>query len=134
MSPSPAWWFPVAEPDDSPPWIPLVPADAVGPGTVMAASWGGLDLVVWRTTDGRPCVMEARCPHNWSHLGAEGAVDGDELVCCTHYWRFALDGTGTKLNANGRRDPKADIEVYPCAERDAMVGIITGRGGPDPRG
>ncbi len=32
--------------------------------------------------------MEARCPHEWSHLGAEGVVDGPEIVCAAHFWRF----------------------------------------------
>ena len=79
------------------------------------------ELVVWRAFDGTPCVMDARCPHQWSHLAAEGFVDGDEVVCTSHFWRFAVDGTGTKLNVLGRRDAKADIAVLACEERDGSI-------------
>ena len=110
-------------------WMRLVDSDALAPGAIVDASLPSeaddfdRDLVVWRTFDGRACVMEARCPHQWSHLGAEGFVDGDEIVCTAHFWRFAIDGTGTKLNVNGRRDIKADIDVMPCDERDGAVWV-----------
>ena len=63
----------------------------------------------------------ARCPHQWSHLAAEGVVDGDELVCAAHFWRFDVDGRGTKLNVGGRRDDKSDLEVFECREDDDGV-------------
>lgn len=95
-------------------WVDV--AGEVAPGQIVDAVHGDLDLVVWRTSDGEPCVMEARCPHQWSHLGAEGVVDGPEIVCAAHFWRFATDGTGTKVGMTGRRDPKADIATFPCRE------------------
>ena len=67
------------------------------------------DLVVWATTSGVPCVSEARCPHQWSHLAHEGAVDGEELVCLTHFWRFTTTGEGWKAGMTGRRDRKGDF-------------------------
>jgi nitrite reductase/ring-hydroxylating ferredoxin subunit len=36
--------------------------------------------------------MEARCPHQWSHLGGEGVVEGDELVCLTPPLAFTTEG------------------------------------------
>ena len=102
-------------------WVDLIAAAAVDAGRVVAAEVGEQDLVVWRAFDGTACVMEARCPHEWSHLAAEGVVDGDEIVCTAHFWRFDQRGTGVKLNVKGRRDPKADIEVFPCRERDGRI-------------
>jgi phenylpropionate dioxygenase-like ring-hydroxylating dioxygenase large terminal subunit len=95
-------------------WVDV--AGEVAPGQIVDAVRGDLDLVVWRTSDGEPCVMEARCPHQWSHLGAEGVVDGPEIVCAAHFWRFSTDGAGTKVGMTGRRDPKADIATFPCRE------------------
>ena len=111
-------------------WVRLVDSDAVAPGAIVDASLPGepggfdRDLVVWRSFDGRACVMDARCPHQLSHLGAEGFVDGDEIVCTAHFWRFAIDGTGTKLNMAGRRDVKADIDIVESVERDGAVWIL----------
>ena len=47
---------------------------------MVEAILDGEDVVVWRTERGVPCVMEARCPHQWSHLGGSGAVAAPALV------------------------------------------------------
>ena len=96
------------------------------PGSAVDAALDERDLVVWRTTDGRPCVMEARCPHQWSHLASEGVVDGDELVCLTHFWRFTTEGEGWKVNVGGRRDRKGDIETLPCREDSEGIWVQDG--------
>ncbi len=105
-------------PDDDAEWV-VVADPAPGPGEIRADD--DHDVVVWTTFDGTTCVMDGRCPHEWSHLGAEGVVDGDELVCAAHFWRFDTDGTGTKLNVKGRRDAKGDIEVFPSRVEDGRV-------------
>ncbi len=84
------------------------------------------DLVVWRTASGAACVMEARCPHQWSHLASQGAVDGEELVCLTHFWRFTLTGEGWKQNLDGRRDRKGDIATLDCLENSEGIWIRCG--------
>lgn len=123
----------VVDTPDTPPTWELAVADAttLGPGQIVEATADGLDLVVWRSASGRPCVMEARCPHQWSHLGGEGVVDGEELVCLTHLWRFGPDGDGWKLAMNGRRDRKGDIDVFPCREVDGEIVIEIARPGHD---
>jgi phenylpropionate dioxygenase-like ring-hydroxylating dioxygenase large terminal subunit len=110
-------------------WMPLLPGENVAPGQIVAVDVGSTELVVWRDHLGRPCVMDARCPHQWSHLGAEGVVDGDEVVCAAHFWRFNRDGHGTKVNVKGRRDEKADIAVFACAERDGHIHARVPRSG-----
>ena len=84
------------------------------------------ELVVWTTEAGVTCVSEARCPHQWSHLAVEGAIDGEELICLTHFWRFDTDGAGWKQNVNGRRDRKGDLEVLPCSVSNREVWVRKG--------
>lgn len=108
-----------AEVHDS--WTTVAAAAAVAPGEVLEATLGGAEVVVWRTDSGVACVMEARCPHQWSHLGGAGAVAGEEIVCLTHFWTFGTDGRGWKENLHGRRDRKGDIEVYPCREEAGQI-------------
>lgn len=124
-------------PDDDPTagasWIVLCRSDEVPSGGILAVEHGHRDLVVWRTFDGRPVVCDARCPHQWSHLGADGVVDGDELVCSAHFWRFDVEGRGTKLNVKGRRDPKSDVAVWACREVDGRLEALLDEapGAPD---
>ena len=102
-------------------WAPLVSADAVGPDQIVAIDVDDLELVAWRSSGGVLTVCDARCPHQWSHLEGEGVVDGDELLCTAHFWRFDARGHGSKLNERGRRDDKSDLAVYPSRERDGMI-------------
>ena len=108
-------------------WVAVAASDAVAAGEVVESTVEDAEVVVWRTESGVPCVMEARCPHQWSHLGAAGAVVGEEIVCLTHFWTFGTDGSGWKDNLDGRRDRKGDIEVYLCRE---AVGEIWVRSEP----
>jgi phenylpropionate dioxygenase-like ring-hydroxylating dioxygenase large terminal subunit len=101
--------------------VDLMAASEVPTGAVVGVSVAERDLVVWRTTGGTVCVMDARCPHQWTHLAAEGAVVGDEIVCLAHFWRFDTAGRGVKVAMSGRRDPKSDIAVHPATERDGRI-------------
>jgi nitrite reductase/ring-hydroxylating ferredoxin subunit len=117
-------------------WVDLAAAAEVVPGELIAVDVGDgadrLELVLWRDRAGRPCVMDARCPHQWSYLGFEGVVDGDEVVCASHLWRFDVEGRGTKVNVKGRRDVKADIPVFVCEEVDGRVRALLVPPRPEP--
>ena len=102
-------------------WVALQASASVPTGRVVAVDVDDLELVLWRDRSGRPVVMDARCPHQWSHLEAEGVIDGDEIVCAAHFWRFDATGCGSKLNVLGRRDLKADIAVYPGREHEGVI-------------
>lgn len=104
-------------------WRAAVPSEAVDPGQVRPLELAGADLALWRTTSGELVACDARCPHQWSHLGFEGVVVGDELVCAAHHWRFAVDGSGTKRSMSGRVDPKGPVAVHPVRERDGTIEI-----------
>jgi phenylpropionate dioxygenase-like ring-hydroxylating dioxygenase large terminal subunit len=109
-------------------------AAELGFGAIVSYDVADRELVAWRDASGVPCVMDARCPHQWSHLAAEGIVAGDEMVCGAHFWRFDRTGHGSKVNVNGRRDDKADIEVYRCRERDGQIEIELPGSAIHPRG
>ncbi len=109
-------------------WAGVAGSQAVAPGAIIEATLGDAEVVVWRTAGGVPCVMEARCPHQWSHLGATGAVAGEEIVCLTHFWTFGTDGSGWKENFDGRRDRKGDIAVYECRETGGTIWARPGTG------
>jgi nitrite reductase/ring-hydroxylating ferredoxin subunit len=76
---------------------------------------------VWRDAGGVAHVHEARCPHQFNHLAAVGAVDGHELVCAAHFWRFTAAGTGFRLLTDGTCEAMRDLRRFPAAERDGWV-------------
>jgi phenylpropionate dioxygenase-like ring-hydroxylating dioxygenase large terminal subunit len=102
-------------------WRNVASSADVHEGETLAITVEDRELVLWRSMSGRLAACDRRCPHQWADLDASGAVDGEELVCLSHFWRFALDGAGTKLSVTGRRDEKAPIEVREVREVDGRV-------------
>jgi phenylpropionate dioxygenase-like ring-hydroxylating dioxygenase large terminal subunit len=80
------------------------------------------DLVVYRTSAD---VVVARdiCLHRGTRLSL-GSVDGDELVCGYHGWRYGLGGRCTRIPSQPpgtRISPKARLFVYPVIERYGII-------------
>jgi phenylpropionate dioxygenase-like ring-hydroxylating dioxygenase large terminal subunit len=94
----------------------VLASDDVAPGSAAPVEMGDDELVVWRTASGVLAACDARCPHQWSHLAGAGVVDGEELICLSHFWRFDTDGHGSKMAMSGRRDPKSDVAAFAVRE------------------
>jgi phenylpropionate dioxygenase-like ring-hydroxylating dioxygenase large terminal subunit len=94
-------WFHVAYPDD------LVP------GEVTALRYFGRDLVCWRDEAGGFHVQDAYCPHLGVHIGLGGTVEGNEVVCPFHGWRY--DATGKCADQDAR------LRTYPTVVRNGLV-------------
>ena len=55
----------------------------------------------------RAHVMDAFCPHLGAHLGHGGTVEGCELVCPFHGWKFDAEGHNTDIPYSDRTNRKA---------------------------
>ena len=102
-------------------WLDVSAAADVANGQIVTIESGSDEIVLWRTATGELAACDARCPHQWAHLGTAGAVDGDELVCLSHFWRFGTDGAGSKLSATGRRDEKSANRTFRVDERGGRI-------------
>ena len=102
-------------------WRDVAGIADVGPGGMLPISVDALELLLWRYVEGRLAACDRRCPHQWADLGSAGAVDGEELVCLSHHWRFDAAGWGSKLSVTGRRDEKAPVEVFEVEEREGRI-------------
>ena len=107
--PIPFGWFQVAYPED------------LAPGEVTARRYWGRDLVLWRDEGGEFHLQDAFCPHLGAHLGVGGKVEGAELECPFHGWRFDGEGACTKIPYSERVNRKARLRTYPVIERNQMV-------------
>ena len=105
-------------------WVRALRSDALAAGEVCAVEVDGPGrLAVWRTEDGQVVVLDDRCPHQWSSLALAGDVDGCELVCTSHGWRFGVDGRASKRSMLGRRDDKGETTIWPVREVDGWVEV-----------
>ena len=102
-------------------WRTVASSTEVPDCGVLTIEVDGEEVVLWRSVSGVLAACDPRCPHQWAHLGAAGAVDGEELVCLSHFWRFSADGAGSKVAMNGRRDEKGPILVHQVREIDGRI-------------
>ena len=121
--PIPNGWFVVAESAD------------LAPGEVRALYYFGRDLVLYRTADGQPRVMDAHCMHLGAHLAVGGRVEQSCIRCPFHGWKF--DGETGKCaeipyGDMTRIPPKAHSRSYPTIERNHMIWAWYHAEGGDP--
>jgi len=108
-------------------WYALAFSDELARGTTLARTLAGVDLVLFRTESGQPCAMEAYCPHLGAHLGHGGQVEGEQLRCAFHGFRFDTAGRCV-ATGYGTKPPVTTIRTWPLRE---VNGILLGALAPD---
>lgn len=104
-------------------WHPVAYAAEVGDGPTPVRLLGER-LVVARLGDEVACFRDL-CIHRATALSL-GRVEGEELVCAYHGWRFAASGRCVHIPAlePGRPiPPRAQIERFACAVRYGLVWV-----------
>jgi phenylpropionate dioxygenase-like ring-hydroxylating dioxygenase large terminal subunit len=88
---------------------------------VLSRRYFGADLVLFRTASGKPALTSGFCPHLGADLAKLGRVDGEELRCGFHGFRFD-GGGGCTGNAYGSKPPaRARLRSWPVRERNGLV-------------
>jgi nitrite reductase/ring-hydroxylating ferredoxin subunit len=116
-------------------WFVVAEASALAPGDVRALYYFGKDLVLYRTADGSPRVMDAHCPHLGAHIAVGGRVEGDCIRCPFHGWKFDGDsGSCVEIPYGDVKviPSKARARSYPTIERNGMVWAWHHAKGGDP--
>ncbi|MGH3258138.1 MAG: Rieske 2Fe-2S domain-containing protein [Streptosporangiaceae bacterium] len=105
-------------------WHPVAFAGEVADRPVRADLLGE-PLVVWRGAGGAPRVMSDLCVHRGTALSL-GWIQGDELVCAYHGWRYAADGRCVAIPQ--KEDPavvpaKARVPAFRVQERYGLIWV-----------
>jgi phenylpropionate dioxygenase-like ring-hydroxylating dioxygenase large terminal subunit len=85
----------------------------------------GRRLVAYRGGSGRVVVMDGKCSHLGSDLGA-GQVVGDGIRCPFHDWTYGPDGRCIHIPAQSHIPAQARQTCYPVQERHGMVFVFNG--------
>ena len=103
-------------------WHPVAFSSELG-DRPLHADLLGEPLVVWRGADGSPRVMSDLCVHRGTALSL-GWIQGDELVCAYHGWRYGGDGRCVAIPQ--KEDPavvpaKARVPAFHVQERYGLI-------------
>ena len=104
-------------------WHPVAYADAFT--APHATTLLGEPLVLWRDARGVVRAFRDVCVHRGTALSL-GRVEGDEIVCAYHGWRYGADGACTaipQLAEPTRVPPRARAIAYATCERYGIVWV-----------
>ena len=84
-------------------------------GGVRPLRYFGKDYVLFRGDDGKATLLSAHCPHLGAHLGYGGRVDGNDIICPFHAWRFGASGRCTESEARTQCTAAVCVVVHATA-------------------
>jgi len=105
----PTGWFQVA-------WSAELPE-----GGVLARRYFDSDLVLFRQASGDVRMLDAHCPHLGAHLGEGGWVEGENIVCPFHGWRWSGDGRNTEIPYSDRPNRGQRLRCWEVREFGGLV-------------
>jgi phthalate 4,5-dioxygenase oxygenase subunit len=88
----------------------------------------GENLVAFRDTEGRPGLVDERCPHRTASMFF-GRNEECGLRCVYHGWKFDITGKCVDLPsepAGSNFQDKVSIKAYPCHEAGGIVWAYMG--------
>jgi 5,5'-dehydrodivanillate O-demethylase len=110
-------------------WQPIAVADSIAPGTARALRVLSEDLTLYRGQKGTPFLIGAHCAHRCTVLHT-GWVEGDQIRCMYHGWRYDGNGQCTEMPAERQANSElVKIEGYPVYE---YAGLLFAYLGPAP--
>jgi 5,5'-dehydrodivanillate O-demethylase len=111
-------------------WQPVGLSRRVKPKSAMAVRMLSEDLTLYRGESGKVHLVGGRCIHRLTRLDT-GWVEGDEIRCMYHGWKY--DGSGQCVHRPAepsRISGKARIAGYPTHEYAGLVFAYMGQGEP----
>ena len=110
--------------------------------TPRAVRYFAEDMVLYRGESGRVFLVEAYCPHMGTHLAKNSTsyvvkdgehVEGDNIRCPYHGWRFGPDGQCNQIPYSPAKPPKqACLKTWPVVERAGIIWMWHDEEGGEP--
>jgi 5,5'-dehydrodivanillate O-demethylase len=113
-------------------WHPLYRAEDLPAGRAKPIRIMSEDFTLYRGGSGAPHVVALRCAHRGTQLST-GWVEGDELRCFYHGWKY--DASGQCVEQPAEPEPfcqRIRIRSYPTEEYLGLIFAYLGEGEPPP--
>ncbi|MEU0193567.1 aromatic ring-hydroxylating dioxygenase subunit alpha [Streptomyces afghaniensis] len=108
-------------------WYPVALSRRVRAERVLAATFAGERIALFRGKSGDVHALEDRCAHRQVPLSM-GVVEGETLRCRYHAWAYRGDGRISQIPylAKGDRRPPRGVRGYPVREAYGLVFVFPG--------
>ncbi len=113
-------------------WQPVMRAKDLAPGRAKPLEILGERFTIYRADDGAPHVVAYHCPHRGAPLSL-GWIEGDDLRCRYHGWKFDCAGQCTEQpNEDKPFSAKVKMASWPAREYVGLIFAYFGEGAPPP--
>ncbi len=109
-------------------WHWALPSRSLKRGKVKAVTLLGRNLAIYRGESGQVTVVDAYCPHMGAHL-AEGKVEGDDIRCFFHNWKYDAQGHCVEVPTLGK-PLSVCIKTWHSTEQYGLIWVWVGAGTP----
>ncbi len=109
-------------------WYVAALASDVG-RTLLARKILGINMVLYRTTDGQAVALHDRCVHRSFPL-SRGRLDGDDLVCGYHSMQYRPDGTCSLIPTIANTPASVRLPTFALVERGPLLWVWPGDQNP----
>lgn len=108
-------------------WYPVAVSGKVRRGRVIATTFAGERIALYRGKSGTVHALEDRCAHRQVPLSM-GVVEGEVLRCCYHAWAYRGDGRISQIPYLSKGDgrPPRGVRGYPVREAYGLVFVFPG--------
>jgi len=114
-------------------WFRVCESDELEVGQTVPKHYMGHDLVLFRTESGKAKVLDAFCPHLGAHLGHGGTIEGEDIRCPFHAWKFTSEGELIEVPYAKKLPPKKPcINTWPVCEVNGIVFVWYDAEGREP--
>ena len=111
-------------------WYWVIPSKEVKKKQIKAVTVVCKDLAVFRTEAGKVRIFDAYCPHMGSHL-AEGKVEGENLRCFFHQWKYNSEGQCIEIPCFQSKIPdSAKVKTWKTYEKYNLIWLWLGEAEP----
>ncbi|OYD69543.1 Rieske-like 2Fe-2S protein [Rhodococcus sp. OK302] len=102
-------------------WFQIGWSAELAVGEVKPMLYFGQDLVAYRTVSGRLVVLNAYCEHLGANLAYGGKVQGDDIECPFHNWRWSPEGRNTCIPYQDSTNRVRRIQSWSVQEMDGVM-------------
>ena len=101
-------------------WYAIATSQELAVGDVASRRYFDRELAIYRTPDG-VSVIDAFCPHMGAHLGKLGRVEGHNLRCGFHGFRYDQRGTCVATEYDSPPPPDARLRKWEVCEHSGFI-------------
>ena len=102
-------------------WFVFGLSDELLPGKLLARTFMGQEVTVFRTQSGQAYAVDSYCPHLGAHFGYGATVEGEVLQCPFHGFQFNREGTCVRTGYGTAIPPKAELRTWSLREADGFL-------------